>query len=174
MEITPPGYRLSHQILVSHTNIANATLMIDREALGPDDLEFDERFRRCCQDADLQVRLFHRHPNLRLAEILVHMRRGRTHRSATSQANAMVPDMRRLLAKHGPELFRTAPLVPALRSWLRSWSTQYRFEAGCHRGSLRGWGLALASFVLWPGNPRIWETVRRAGRPPGGPGHPLA
>jgi len=174
MEITPPGYRLSHQILVSHTNIANATLMIDREALGPGELEFDEQFRRCCQDADLQMRLFHRHPSLRLAEILVHMRRSGAHRSATSEAKAMVPDMRRLLAKHGPGLFRTAPVVPALRSYLRAWSTQYRFEAGCHRGSPAGWGLALASAVLWPGNPRIWDTIRRAGRPETRPGHPPA
>lgn len=178
MEITPPGYRLSHQILISHTNIANATMMIDREGLGAGELEFDEQFTRCCQDADLQMRLFLRHPSLRLAEVLVHMRRFSTHRSATSKALAMVPDLRRLLAKHGPELFRTAPTGPALRSWFRAWSTQYRFEAGCHRGSLFGWWLALVSVLLWPGNPRIWDTVRRGGRsalrPAEGSKHPLA
>jgi len=174
VEITPPGYRLNHRILVSHTNIANATMMIDRAAITPGDLEFDEQFCRCCQDADLQLRLVLRYPSLRLAEILVHMRRSASHRSATSAALAMVPDMRRLLRKHGPQLFRNAPPGPAASAWLRAWSTECRFEAGCRRGSPAGWALALASVLLWPGNPRIWGTVRRVWRARRSRGHPLA
>jgi glycosyltransferase involved in cell wall biosynthesis len=167
-EVNPPGYRLGHRILHSHTNIANSSLALDRMAIRPDDLEFDEQFRRCCQDADLHVRLSLRYPSARIPEVLVHVRRFPEHESATAYAAAMIPDMRRLLAKYVPRLRGEAPLVPALRTTARAWSTQLHFEAACRGESWRGFGLLLMGLLLWPGNPRIKRTLRNrlSSKPP--------
>jgi glycosyltransferase involved in cell wall biosynthesis len=165
VEITPPGYRLGHQILVAHTNIANTTMMFDRDRLDPADLKFDEQFRRCCQDADLQIRLARKYGMMRSSEVLVHMFRFETHTSATTQASSMVSDMRRLLRKHGGRLAEGVPRLAALGILARAWANQLLFEARCRRQSWQGWGLALLSFLLWPGNPSLKGTVRnRIGR----------
>jgi glycosyltransferase involved in cell wall biosynthesis len=168
IEVNPPGYRLGHRILHSHTNIANSSLFLDRNAIVPGDLQFDEQFRRCCQDADLHVRLSLRYASVRLPEVLVHVRRFPEQDSATAYAAAMLPDMRRLLAKYVPRLRAEAPLAPAVQTMIRAWSTQLHFEAACRGGNWRGFSLLLLGLLLWPGNPRILRTLRNrlSSKPP--------
>jgi hypothetical protein len=159
--LTAPGRRPAESILVAHVAIANATLVFDRAAIGADELRCDAAFRRCCQDADLLMRLLRRHPSVLLREVMVHQRRHPGHASATGDPAAMLPDMRRLLARHRPLLFANAPLPAALDTWRRAWSTQYHFEAVIGRNTPRGWGLLLLSALLWPGNPRLRATLER-------------
>ncbi|HEX7877955.1 MAG TPA: hypothetical protein VF720_01020, partial [Candidatus Eisenbacteria bacterium] len=159
----------AEKILVAHLPLANATFLFDRHALPAEELRCDEGFRRCCQDADLLMRLLRRHPSVLLPEVHVHQRRYPGQESATGNPAAMVPDMRRLLRQHRSLLFREAPFLAALGTWVRAWSTQYHFEALVGRGTWRGYGFMALSAILWPGNPRLRGTLGRrlAGRPTG-------
>src|SRR5512140_3899129 len=101
------------------------------------------------------MRLVLKYPTLRLSEVLVHMHRFKEQSSATSDAVEMVPDLRRLLRKHGRRLHRTAPALTAFGSLTRAWSNEMLFEARCRSRSWRGWAQAPLGLTLWPRTPDL-------------------
>lgn len=138
----------------------NTTLMLDRERLAPDQVMFDERFRRCGQDLDFYLRVLWRHRFTHLGEVLVGYRRYPGLASATANTQAMIPDMRRLLRKHQRYLGQRLGWAAA-RTWARGWSNEFHAEAASFRRSWRGLLYGGLSLILWPTNPRAWHSIRR-------------
>lgn len=161
-EIWVPSKERYFELLIHQTRIANATTLLDRESIHPEDLIFDEQFRRSGQDWDLHLRLIKKYSIMRLCDPLVYMRRYKDHISATTQRMNVFKDNRRLLVKHTKLNTRTLRSAAYL---LHAWSNEFVLEARYYRG-LKGFGLGTLALMSCPPNPNAWHSFGNALRIP--------
>lgn len=161
VEIFQPGRELFARILKFQTIFPNASTMLDRHRLLPEDLIFDNSFRTSGQDWDFHLRLVSKYKTSRVKEPLLYMRRSEAHYSSTSNKPRTFHDNRRVLKKHlkvrPQHLFRDVLLL------LETWSYEFLIEARHIRAPL-GIVKGALSLLLWPLNKKAWLSLLKLTR----------
>ena len=148
-------------LYLERCKVVNAGAMFRRSALRHDDVRFDPQAKMSV-DWQFFLRLAHHHRIVGLHQVLVRVRRGRSHPSLTRQKALQFREGHRCIEVVFRE-YRDDPRSPIDRWLYRRAKSGQRVIEGAYEGGFEG-ALRLIQALGWdPGNRRAWSSLAGLG-----------